>query len=77
MRKSKFTEEQIIKVLEEHATGLSTGEPCRKCGPIVGYCHRSKFKHPMLRSAPRPPANLALRAVGVALPPTVRQAAEA
>lgn len=34
-------------------------------------------KHFILRSAPRPAAGLALRAVGVALPPTVRQAAEA
>jgi hypothetical protein len=31
----------------------------------------------MLRSAPRPAASLALRAVGVALPPTLRQVAEA
>jgi hypothetical protein len=31
----------------------------------------------VLRSAPRPAASLALRAVGVALPPTVRQVAEA
>ena len=31
----------------------------------------------MIRSAPRPAASLALRAVGVALPPTVRQVAEA
>jgi hypothetical protein len=31
----------------------------------------------LLRSAPCPAASLALRAVGVALPPTVRQAAEA
>jgi hypothetical protein len=30
----------------------------------------------LLRSAPRPAASLALRAVGVALPPTVRQVAE-
>jgi hypothetical protein len=29
----------------------------------------------LLRSAPRPAASLALRAAGVALPPTVRQAA--
>jgi hypothetical protein len=30
----------------------------------------------LLRSAPRPAASLALRAVGVALPPTVRQIAD-
>ena len=31
----------------------------------------------LLRSAPRPAASLALRAAGVALPPTVRQLADA
>jgi hypothetical protein len=31
----------------------------------------------LLRSAPRPAASLALRGAGVALPPTVRQVADA
>ena len=32
-------------------------------------------KHFIVRSAPRPAATLALRAAGVALPPTIRDAA--
>ncbi len=32
MRKSRFTEEQITKVLKEHAAGLSAGELRRKYG---------------------------------------------
>ena len=32
MRRSRFTVEQIIKVLKEHAAGLSAAEVCRKYG---------------------------------------------
>jgi putative transposase len=43
--KSRFTEEQIIKVLKEHAAGLSAGDVCRKHGisDATFYKWRSRF----------------------------------
>ena len=32
MRKSRFSDEQIIAILKEHAAGLTTAEVCRKHG---------------------------------------------
>ena len=45
MRKSRFSEEQIIAVLKEHQAGLPAAELCRKHGisEATFYTWRSKY----------------------------------
>jgi putative transposase len=45
MKRSRFTEEQIIGVLKEHQAGLSAAELCRKHGisDATFYNWRSKY----------------------------------
>jgi len=45
MKRSRFTEEQIIGILKEQEAGMPTAEVCRRHGisPATFYNYKSKF----------------------------------
>ena len=71
----------LKKALEEHIADLgqagSWPEILADLDSLTETAVEQDDKHFILRSAPRPAASLALRAVGLALPPTVRQVVDA
>ena len=44
MRKSRFSEEQIISILAEQERGMSTSEVCRRHGMSSATCYKWKAK---------------------------------
>lgn len=45
MKASRFTEEQVIRILQEHEAGGSTSEVCRKYGIARGTFYKWKVKY--------------------------------
>ena len=45
MRRSRFSEEQIIGILKEHESGISVADLCRKQGMSEGTFYAWKAKY--------------------------------
>jgi len=45
MKKSRFTEVQVVQALQKHDSGVSTGVLCREMGiaPVTFYKWKSKY----------------------------------
>jgi putative transposase len=58
MKRSRFSEEQIIGILKEHQAGLGAKEPCRKHGisDATFYKWRSRYGGMEVSDARRPKA---------------------
>ena len=45
MKRSRFTEDQIIGILKEHEAGVSVADPCRKHGVSDATVYKWKAKY--------------------------------